>query len=255
MLSLIQTLRPLRHIPPQGPIPAQGSPQPALGIQRHETQQVTPMQSAVHGGEIQPGEILHLPTPGNTAANLGAMQVNDTINEFNGAFLSWENTWHAWGNSQTYSLLRCYELVKDEAYLDAARKELDNFYNNLIQNNYLNSFSVEKKDEQFVTLKKEKYSQIAYNIRPMVFALLEAYRITGEEKYAEQAANAALWFMGNNPAKAIMYDKVSGRIYDGINAEDDVNKNSGAESTIEGLLTIIKIKSTRAALKYFLKDE
>lgn len=183
------------------------------------------------------------------------MQINDDSSEFNGAFLSWENTWHAWGNLQSYSLLKCYQLIEDETYLVAAKKELDNFYNYLIENNFLNSFSVEKKDGLIVTTKKEIFSQIAYNIRPMVFALLEAYKITGEQKYAEHASKAALWLMGNNPAEAIMYDKESGRVYDGINSADVVNKNSGGESTIEGLLSLIKIKSTPEALKCFMKDE
>ena len=184
-----------------------------------------------------------------------AMQVNDESSEFNGSFLSWENTWHAWGNLQSYALLKCYPLTNDESYLNAAKNELDNFYKYLLNNNFLNSFSVEMKDGQIVTIQNEKFSQIAYNIRPMVFALLEAYKIIGEEKYAEQAANTALWFVGNNPANAIVYDKDSGRIYDGINSVDDVNKNSGAESTIEGLLSLMKIKSTPAALKHFMKDE
>lgn len=182
-----------------------------------------------------------------------AMQINDHTCEFDGAFLSWENTWHAWGNLQSYSLLKCYEITQNDELLNSALKELNTFYNYLMNNNYLNYFSVERKGVQIVVSEKEKFSQIAYNIRPMVFALLEAYKITGEEKYAQKAGDVALWLTGNNVAGIKMYDEESGRIYDGINSENVVNKNSGAESTIEGLLCLLKIKENELAKKYFLQ--
>jgi uncharacterized protein YyaL (SSP411 family) len=182
-----------------------------------------------------------------------AMQINDDNCEFDGAFLSWENTWHAWGNLQSYSLLKSYQLTKNDELLNAAIKELNTFYNYLINNNYLNFFSVERKGTQIVVNEKEKFSQIAYNIRPMVFALLEAYKITNEDKYAQKAADVALWLIGENVAGTKMYDEESGRIYDGINSEKIVNKNSGAESTIEGLLCLLKIKENEIAKKYFLQ--
>ncbi len=42
------------------------------------------------------------------------MQINDSEFEFNGAFLSWQNTWHAWGNSQSYALLKAYQVLIDK---------------------------------------------------------------------------------------------------------------------------------------------
>jgi hypothetical protein len=48
-----------------------------------------------------------------------------------GAFLSWENTWHGWGNSQSDALLKLYDITKDETYKNGALKELDNFYDYL----------------------------------------------------------------------------------------------------------------------------
>lgn len=189
----------------------------------------------------------------NLCDGIMAMQINDDNCEFDGAFLSWENTWHAWGNLQSYSLLKSYQLTKNDELLNAAIKELNTFYNYLINNNYLNFFSVERKGTQIVVNEKEKFSQIAYNIRPMVFALLEAYKITNEDKYAQKAADVALWLIGENVAGTKMYDEESGRIYDGINSEKIVNKNSGAESTIEGLLCLLKIKENEIAKKYFLQ--
>ena len=180
------------------------------------------------------------------------MQVVDSKNEFNGAFLSWMNEWHAWGNSQSYALLKSYELLKDEKILSAALYELDNFYEYLISSGHLNSFTIKKENENFSVIDKKKFSQIAYNIRPMVYALMEAYKITGDEKYAVKAGKAAQWFLGSNYASAIMYNADTGIIFDGINSETDVNKNSGAESTIEALLSLLEISQNETALKYLL---
>jgi len=184
-----------------------------------------------------------------------AMQLKDTEFVYNGAFLSWQNLWHSWGNLQSYALLKCYPLLKDESILNSALYELDNLYEVLINNNHLNYFTVEKDNGKLVLIESEKFSQIAYNIRPMVYAFTEAHKITGNEIYAEKAAQAAKWLTGKNPANSVMYNPGNGRIFDGINSENDVNKNSGAESTIEGLLTLLKIKGNEIALKYFSSDD
>lgn len=184
-----------------------------------------------------------------------AMQLKGTEFNYNGAFLSWQNLWHSWGNLQSYALLKCYPLLENELILNSALYELDNFYEFLIVNNYLNHFTVEKSNGKLSEIESEKYSQIAYNIRPMVYALLEAYKITSKDIYAARAAEAAKWLTGRNPANAVMYNKETGRVFDGINSENDVNKNSGAESTIEGLLTLLKLKENEIALKYFLSND
>ncbi len=44
-----------------------------------------------------------------------------------------------------------------------------------------------------------------------------------------------------------MYDPHTGRCFDGINSTDKINENSGAESTIEALLTLIRIEQNPTA--------
>ena len=46
------------------------------------------------------------------------------------------------------------------------------------------------------------------------------------------------WFNDDNPAKTIIYDPSTGRCFDGIQSEKQINQNSGAESTIEALLAL-----------------
>ncbi len=182
------------------------------------------------------------------------MQINDSDFEFNGAFLSWQNDWHGWGNSQAYALLKAYQVLENEELKTAALFELNNFYQRLFEVGFLSSFSVRKKDCKFEMIESNKFSQIAYIIRPMVYALIEAYKITSDSSYAIKAGKVAQWFIGRNPAKTVMYNPHNGIFYDGIENENLINKNSGAESTIEGLLVLLKISQNQIALLSFQSD-
>ncbi len=48
-----------------------------------------------------------------------------------------------------------------------------------------------------------------------------------------------------------MYDITTGRCYDGIIGKDSINYNSGAESTIEALLTLQMVEKVPAIKKAF----
>ena len=80
----------------------------------------------------------------------------------------------------------------------------------------------------------------------MVFAALEAHKITGEKKYAVYAANYAGWFFGDNNQNEQIYFPDTGICFDGLN-ENSVNNNSGAESTIEALLLLQEIEQNEIA--------
>lgn len=179
------------------------------------------------------------------------MQLNDSECEYDGAFLSWQNTWHGWGNSQSYALLKAYQVLKEEKIKTSALLELNNFYKRLIETVFLSYFKVQKNECKFEVIESNKYSQIAYTIRPMIFALLEAYSVTSDSTYAIKAGRVAKWFIGRNPAKVNMYNPQSGIFFDGIENENLINKNSGAESTIEGLLSLLRISLNPIALMEF----
>lgn len=170
------------------------------------------------------------------------MQIGDQNHFPHYAFMSWKNIWHGYGNIQSYALLRVYEITKDKSYLNSALNEIDHFYSWLIKENYMNSFEISIQEGEITSSKVKKYSQIAYDIRPMIWASLKAYEITEMDKYANKAAKIASWFFGNNIAKAKMYSSDNGRCFDGINSKNSINKNSGAESTIEALLSLIEIE-------------
>lgn len=184
-----------------------------------------------------------LPTLSALCDGILAMQVKDSTSEVYGVFLSWQNTWHGWGNNQSDALLDAYAVTKDERYRSAALLEISHFYPWLQKTGYLLGFVAKNEAGKVTVLNKEKYSQIAYDIRPMVFACLNAVNATGEKKYFDQALTYAGWFFGDNPLKQTMYSVKTGRCYDGISSEAVVNLNSGAESTIEALLSLSLIET------------
>jgi len=172
------------------------------------------------------------------AEGIMVMQAGDSTHFPYGAFLSWNNIWHAYGNIQAYALLRAGVLLNNAKFIEKALIEVDNFYPWLIENGFLNYFTIKKIEGKYEIIEQEKFPQIAYGIRPVVYACTEAYRITGKEKYLSIAKAAAGWFAGKNPAGKVMWDPATGRGFDGIISNDKINLNSGAESTIEALLAL-----------------
>jgi hypothetical protein len=81
-------------------------------------------------------------------------------------------------------------------------------------------------------------SQIAYGAGARVLALLAVATAIHSAGLRQLAGIAAGWFFGQNPADTATYSPATGATDDGINANGTVNLNSGAESTIFGLLTM-----------------
>ncbi|MBK7407564.1 MAG: hypothetical protein IPJ40_05440 [Saprospirales bacterium] len=159
------------------------------------------------------------------------------------AIMSWRNQWDAWGNSQAYALLFTGRVLEHEPFIQAGLNEVRYFYPYCLEKGFFSGFKVVKDADSLGMQDFQQFSQIAYNVRPMIFASLEAYSITGDSTFAATASQLATWFSGNNPANQPMYDPESGRTFDGIGSSTDVNRNSGAESTIEALLSLQAIET------------
>jgi hypothetical protein len=178
-----------------------------------------------------------------------AMQYGDAGKYPYGAILSFENNWHAYASDQSYALLRAGKALNKPTWIAAARKEVDNFYPYLIQQGFMESFEVQQDGSEIKSVRSSRFSQIAYGIRPMVWTALEAYDQTKDAKYADLAGQLTSWFLGKNAANSPMYDQTTGRGYDGIGTNGQVNRNSGAESTIESLWAFQRIEQYPDALK------
>lgn len=168
------------------------------------------------------------------ADGIMAMQLEEG-HAYPGAFLSWPNIWHAWGNAQTQALASLGKTLRDDQLIQAAKREADLYFARLLNDGWLHEWELGKEDQA------KRFPQIAYGVRCMALGLLRLFEATGDTTYARQALQAASWLLGNNAAKTPMYDPQTGRCFDGIEDSTKVNLNSGAESTIEGLLTVMEI--------------
>lgn len=173
----------------------------------------------------------------------GILQMQIKEGDAKGAFLSWENQWHAYGNLQSYALLKAGAITKEIRYTDAALFEINNFYPYLWAHNMLSDMAFSKVNNTTEVIKSNAFSQIAYGIRPIIYANVEAFKQTGELKYRANALKWLTWFSGKNIASIKMYNDQNGRCFDGILSKTKINKNSGAESTIEALMSIAAVNS------------
>ncbi|WP_156025894.1 hypothetical protein [Sphingomonas phyllosphaerae] len=177
-----------------------------------------------------------------TGEGLVAMQAGDKQSFPYGAHLSWRNQWHAWGNAQAYALLRAGALLGRRDFTRSALAEIDGFYPHLLRSGMMSSFALRRTGERLEAYDVARFPQIAYGISPMVLAADEAYRATGEARYRDLAHRLSAWFAGDNAARQRMYDPATGRTYDGIVDATKVNRNAGAESTVETLLALTAVQ-------------
>ncbi|HYJ64539.1 MAG TPA: hypothetical protein VEV62_12400 [Parafilimonas sp.] len=179
---------------------------------------------------------------------IALMQYGDAAHFPYACILSWENTWHAYAGDQAYALMKAGEFFNDTSYTNKCIAEVKNFYPWLLQNGMKSNIEMQSDGTQLSISSQQSFDQIAYAIRPIVTAAAEAYHLTGENKYADIAGHLAAWFLGANNAGTIMYSISTGICFDGIRSATSVNKNSGAESTIEALLTM-EIAEANPAIK------
>ncbi len=193
----------------------------------------------------------------NLILNLGQALTKDQFGDKDTfpyyAFMSWGNKWHAWGNMQAYALLYSGKILQDDTLINAGLNEVKYFYPYCIKKGFISQFSIVNNNDSLVMDDYNQFPQISYSITPMIYASLEAYAITKDNTFAIEAGNLATWFFGNNPANQIMYNTNSGIAFDGIDFANNINYNSGAESTIEALLSMQAIESNEIA-KQIIKN-
>jgi glycosyltransferase involved in cell wall biosynthesis len=85
-----------------------------------------------------------------------------------------------------------------------------------------------------------------------VSACLDAWRVTGDEKWAHEMWHAFSWFLGENQLRASLYDPTTGGCRDGLHP-DRPNENQGAESTLSFLLALSEMGALDSETR--LRDE
>lgn len=90
--------------------------------------------------------------------------------------------------------------------------------------------------------KQARFDQQPIEGAGAVSACLEAYRVTGNGRWRNQAWSAFNWFLGDNDLQLPLYDSETGGCRDGLHP-DRANENQGAESTLSFLIALLEMRS------------
>jgi glycosyltransferase involved in cell wall biosynthesis len=89
---------------------------------------------------------------------------------------------------------------------------------------------------------KARFDQQPLEAAGAVSACLQAYRVTGDNRWRKEAWSAFNWFLGDNDLQLSLYDSVTGGCRDGLHPER-ANENQGAESTLSFLMALLEMRS------------
>jgi glycosyltransferase involved in cell wall biosynthesis len=95
---------------------------------------------------------------------------------------------------------------------------------------------------------KARFDQQPLEAAGAVSACLQAYRVTGDSRWRNEAWSALNWFLGDNDLQLPLYDFVTGGCRDGLHP-DRANENQGAESTLSFLMALLEMRSLQAEQK------
>ena len=152
-----------------------------------------------------------------------------------GAVLPWAESrtlWHAWGSQLSAALARSSGALERPALLRPAITEAVSFDPTLL--------TAGGADNGWLPVPIERV-QIAYGVDSRVQSLLAVADAGNRQVARDLAGLEAAWFFGANRAGERMYVRETGVTYDGLEADGRINRNSGAESTIHGLLTMLAL--------------
>lgn len=127
---------------------------------------------------------------------------------------------HLWGHIQEGVLAMASIALRRPDLLDSARRSADAYLLPLVERRF------------------DVATMQAYGAASAVFSLERLSAATGEPRYASATRAARAWFDGRNPAGVPVYDRLAGRVSDGIDG-DRPNPHSGAESNVLGAQALI----------------
>jgi hypothetical protein len=166
------------------------------------------------------------------AAGIAAMSSGDPGSWPYGAILPWtmsRSTWHAWAAQMPTALAVAAGALRDPQLLRPAVTDTAIFTARLL--------TATGPDNGWLPAPVDG-SQIAYGADARVQGLLSVAKATHSLGLRQLAGVAAGWFFGQNAASTAVYNPQTGATDDGVSPDGTPNLNSGAESTIHGLLTM-----------------
>ena len=155
-----------------------------------------------------------------------------------GAVLPWalsRSIWHAWASQMPAALAEAHVRLDRRDLLAPAIADAASFTPHLlVAGGPDNGWNPTPTDRV----------QIAYGADSRIQSLLAVAKASKRDGLRRLAGVAATWYFGNNAAGAAVYDAATGRTFDGVEGNGTVNRNSGAESTIHGLLSMLALEAT-----------
>jgi hypothetical protein len=92
---------------------------------------------------------------------------------------------------------------------------------------------------------KTRFDQQPIDANAMIGACVEAFNITRDKTWRDNAVMCFNWFLGHNDLNMPLYDPKTGGCRDGLMA-DGINQNEGAESTLAWLLSLMTLQKLYA---------
>jgi hypothetical protein len=149
-----------------------------------------------------------------------------------GAIMPWTHSpslWHAWGGLAPAAVATASVVLGDPALLPAAVQDTAQFTPQLL--------AAGGPDNAWSPTPGE--SQIAYGVDSRLQSLVATAEAAEAPGLLNIAAITAGWYFGANRSGEPAYDPATGTTIDGIEPDGSVNLNSGAESTIHALLSML----------------
>jgi hypothetical protein len=166
---------------------------------------------------------------------IAAMSGGDARSWPNGAVLPWVRSgsvWHAWASQMPAALAVASAQLHQPALMTPALTDAAVFTPYLL--------TAGGPDNGWLPVPIDR-TQIAYGVDSRVESLLTVADLTDRPGLRQIAGLTAAWYFGANNAGVPTYDPGTGVTYDGVQADGRVNRNSGAESTIHGLLSMLAL--------------
>lgn len=88
-----------------------------------------------------------------------------------------------------------------------------------------------------------RFDQQPVDAMATILLFIQAYRMTGADRYRTAAHTAFRWFMGHNDLRLSLFDHETGGCCDGLE-RGGVNRNQGAESTLAYLIAYLAVEPT-----------
>jgi hypothetical protein len=127
---------------------------------------------------------------------------------------------HLWAHFQESALAKASGVLHRPELLEVAARSADRLFIDII-------------DTRF-----DRPLTSPFDVATTYDVMRRLAKAQGDPKYATLADEALDWFNGRNPAGRPVYDRVKGRVADGID-EGTLNDHSGAESNIVGAQTLL----------------